>query len=290
MAEPASPRRARLGNRLREIRARAFRSGSEMARAFDPPWQQTKVSKLELGRQLPTQAELEAWLRVCDADDALDELTDLLGAARLDYRPWGEAWQTPGGIAAVQEEIAELDESATLIAEYQPALIPGLVQTPAYAREMLSAPAGPVLLGAAPDQIEERVSALVRRQRFLYDPAKRIQILVGEGALYTYFGSRATLLGQLDRLETIAALGNVDVGVLRFDRPMPLLPVGGFAVNDEIAAWVETQTGELPVGRQGELVALVKMFKVSLGMAAVGDESVAAIHEARKTVTEWASG
>ena len=132
-----------------------------------------------------------------------------------------------------------------------------------------------------PEQIEERVTALVRRQRVLYAPEKQIQILVGEGALYTYFGTRATLLGQLDRLETIAGLGNVDVGILLFDRPMPLLPVGGFAVNDEIAAWVETQTGELPVGQPSELLALVRMFKTSLDMAAVGDDALAAIRKAR---------
>jgi len=254
-----------------------------LARAFDPPWQQTKVSKLELGRQLPTQAELDLWLRTCGGEDLRGELIELLGAARLDYRPWGEAWQTPGGITAVQSEIDDLDEAATLIAEYQPAFVPGIVQTPAYARESLSAPAGPTLLGATPERVEELVASRVRRQRHLYDPSKRIQVLMGEGALYTYFGSRETLVGQLDRLETVASLSTVDVGILLFDNPMPLIPVGGFAVNDEIAAWVEMQTGEHPVGSPPELMALVKMFKASLAAAAVGNAALDAIRKARGT-------
>ncbi|MGH3997806.1 MAG: helix-turn-helix domain-containing protein, partial [Pseudonocardiaceae bacterium] len=47
-----SAARARLGDRLRELRAARFRSGAAMARHLD--WQQTRVSKLELGSQLPS--------------------------------------------------------------------------------------------------------------------------------------------------------------------------------------------------------------------------------------------
>lgn len=60
-----SPQRARLGDRLRELRAARFRSGAAMARHLD--WFQTRVSKLELGAQLPSDEDLDAWVAATDA-------------------------------------------------------------------------------------------------------------------------------------------------------------------------------------------------------------------------------
>jgi hypothetical protein len=49
---------------------------------------------------------------------------DPIAVARFRHRSWGDAWQTPGGIAASQDEIAELDARATRIWEYQSAMVP----------------------------------------------------------------------------------------------------------------------------------------------------------------------
>ncbi|GAA0934180.1 DUF5753 domain-containing protein [Pseudonocardia zijingensis] len=269
-----SPRRARLAARLRELRLRRFRSGSEFARAID--WQQTKVSRLERGAQLPRgPEELQVWVSATGgSDEDLAELTDLLARARLDYRAWGDAWRTPGGIAATQDDIAALDAQATRIAEYQPAMVPGLVQTPGYAREVLSVAGGPVVLGAREDQIEERIAAQVRRQEVLYAPGKTIQLVMGEAALRTRFGERATLVGQLDRLVALAGLANVEIGVLRFDVPAPVLPLHGWAINDSSVVWVETLTGEQRLDDPDEVAAYVAAFDAALAAAARGDEAV----------------
>jgi transcriptional regulator with XRE-family HTH domain len=279
VASSVPPKRVRLGARLRELRALRFRSGSELARALE--WHQTKVSKVERGVQLPTTPELERWVRETGAGvDALEELMGLLAAARLDYRSWGEAWQTSGGIAARQDEIAALDAQATRIWEYQPAMVPGLIQTPAYAREALAVAGGPRVLGAEPDQIEERVAAQMRRQQVLYTPGKTIQMVMGEAALHTRFGERSTLLGQLDRLIALAGLENVEIGVLRFDSPSPVLPLAGFAVNDAQVVWVETLTGEQRLDDPEEVDAYVTAFEVALAAAARGADAVAVIREA----------
>jgi transcriptional regulator with XRE-family HTH domain len=273
VAKEVPPQRARLGARLRALRALRFRSGSEFARALG--WQQTKVSKLERGVQLPKSSELELWVRETGAgSDVLAELTDLLGAARLEYRSWGDAWQTPGGIAASQDEIAELDARATQIWEYQPAMVPGLVQTVAYAREVLTVAGGPRLLGAEADQIEQRIAAQLRRQQVLYTPGKTVQLVLGEGALRTRFGERSTMVGQLDRLVSLAGLSNVEIAVLRFDTPSPVLPLAGFAINDAQVVWVETLTGEQRLDDPEEVAAYVAAFEAALTAAARGDEAI----------------
>jgi hypothetical protein len=194
-------------------------------------------------------------------------------AASAEYRSWGDAWQTPGGIAASQDEIAELDARATLIWKYQPAMVPGLVQTVGYAREVLTVAGGPRLIGAEADQIEERIAAQMRRQQVLYTPGKAIQMVMGEAALRTRFGERSTLVGQLDRLVSLAQLPNVDIAVLRFDAPSPVLPLSGFAVNDAQVVWVETLTGEQRIDDPDEVAPYVMAFEAALTAAARGDEA-----------------
>lgn len=280
MADDVPARRAALGARLRELRARRFRSGSAFARAAG--WPQSRVSKIERGAQIPSQDDLDTWVATTQADpDIMPELQDLLAAARLSYRTWREAWTAPGQMTAAQTEILESDLRAQRICEYQPAMIPGLVQTPAYAREVLTATAGPSLVGAGEDQIEERIAAQLRRQQLLYTPGKQIQIVVGEAALHTRFATTDALAGQLDRLITIAGLVTVTIGVLRFDTPSPILPLTGFAINDNAMVWVETLTGEQKLDDPIEVGAYAETFDAALAASATGDAATNVIRAAQ---------
>lgn len=274
MPPPVGPRRSRLGARLRELRAFRFASGSALARHLG--WAQTKVSKLERGAQLPTAADLDAWVTATGVGpDVAAELAELLGHARLDYRAWGDSWRRAGGIADTQDEIAQIDARATRIAEYQPAVVPGIVQTPAYARELLSIPGGPVALGAVAEDVEALVAARVRRQDLLlYDPGKRIQVLMGEAALHTRFGRAEVLLGQLDRLASVAGLATVELGVLRMAGPNPVAGLAGFALLDSATVWVETLTGEQRIDAPDEVAAYVEAFELALGAATFGEDAV----------------
>jgi len=254
-----SPRQVALGARLRALRAARFPSGSELARALG--WQQPRVSKLERGAQMPTPADLRAWVDACGAPEGtLDELHDMLAAARVQYRAYRDAWSQAGGIEGVQDEIIEIDRRARQSCEYQPAMVPGLVQTPAYAREALSLPAGPRLLGATPEQIEEKIAAQDRRQQVLYEPGKQIRLVIGEAALHTRFGSADVLAGQRDRLVTVSGLATVEIRVLPFAAPSPVLPLAGFVLADDESAWVETIAGDSQVQDPSEIALYVAAF------------------------------
>lgn len=281
MAPKIGPKRKRLATRLRELRAVEHASGSALAKKLG--WIQSRVSKLETGVQLPTAEDLDAWTAATGAGgEARAELTELLAAARLEYRSWQDAWQRPGAIATGQDEIAAEESAATRIAEFQPALVPGLAQTPAYARELLSAPAGPVVLGAGPEEIEALVAARMRRQQVLYTPGKRIQIVMGEAALHTWFGSRDTLRGQLDRLTQLAGMSTVELGVLPFAAANPLPGFAGFALLDSENVFVETLTGEQRLDSPDEVTAYVKALEMALDAAATGDQALELIRAAAK--------
>jgi transcriptional regulator with XRE-family HTH domain len=271
----ASPQRIRLGDRLRELRATRFRSGAAMARHLD--WQQTRVSKLELGTQLPSPDDLAAWVAATDAGpDALAELRELLTQARIEQRSWADDYRS-GSIAASQAEIGAVEAEATLIREYQPSMVPSIVQTVAYAREMLITPGGPVLVGATPDAVESLIAERVKRQALLYEPGREVRILLGQAALTVHFGSVDTLIGQLDRLVTLSGLVSVDLRVLPAEGPSPILPLGGFSIHDEDTLWWETLTREVRSTDPEEVAAHVRAFELAREAATAGAAAVALI-------------
>jgi transcriptional regulator with XRE-family HTH domain len=281
MADNIPIRRAALGARLRDLRARRFRSGTAFARAVG--WPQSRVSKLERGAQLPSQDDLDTWVAAAKADPSvMVELQEMLGDARLSYRTWRDAWSASGQIAATQTKIGELDARAQRICEYQPAMVPGLLQTPAYAREVLTAAAGPTLVGAKDEQIDQRIAGQIRRQQLLYTPGKRIQIVVGEAALLTRFATSDALAGQLDRLIAVAGLKTVTLGVLRFETPSPVLPLAGFALNDASVVWVETLTGEQMLDDPVEVAAYAEAFNAAVAAAATDAAAVDVIRRAQQ--------
>ena len=270
------PPRARLGDRLRELRATRFRSGAAMARHLN--WQQTRVSKLELGSQLPSDADLDAWVAATGAGPQVRaELRQLLAQARVEHRVWGEDYRL-GTIAASQAQIGELEAEAAVIREYQPSMLPSIVQTVAYAREMLTAPGGPVLVGATHDAVETLIAERVKRQALLYEPRRQVRIVLGEAALTVHFGSVETLVGQLDRLVVLAGLPSVDLRVLPNAAPSPLLPLGGFSIHDDEVLWFETLTREIRSTEADEIVAHTRAFELAREAAAADADAVELIY------------
>ncbi|MGB6164165.1 MAG: helix-turn-helix transcriptional regulator [Pseudonocardiaceae bacterium] len=274
MPPKVSPERARLATRLRELRAAAFRSGSAMARHLG--WQQTRVNKLEHGYQLPSPDDLDAWVAAVDASpDVRAELGDLLTGARVQYSLWAEMYRS-GGIADRQAEIGAAEAGAALLCGYQPSLIPGIVQTVAYARELLTIPGGPILTGATPERIEALIAQRVKRQELLYGPHRRVRIVLGEAALTVYFGTVDTLLGQLDRLVTLAGLASLDLRVLPRAVASPVMPLSGFWL-DEDAVYLETLTGEQRLTGPDDIAVYAKAFELLRVAALAGQDAVVLI-------------
>jgi transcriptional regulator with XRE-family HTH domain len=273
MATRSNPGRARLAARLRELRTEHYRSASEFGRAVG--WEQSRVSKLERGAQMPTDADLDTWARVTDPN-AQDELRGLRDAARVVYSVWADSYRT-GDTTARQDAIAADEATTRIIRSYQPALIPGLLQTPDYTRELLAIAGGVRLTGATEQSIEAIVAGRVRRQNLLYDTNREVQVILGEAALRVYFGTIATLRAQLDRLVSFAALPTLDLRVLPTATPSPLMPLAGFDLHDDDALIVETLTGEQRIDNPEEVKAHREAFDQAHEAAVHDDEAIALI-------------
>ena len=274
MAALQNPDRVRLATRLRELRAATGLSGNRFAQRIG--WVQSRVSKLETGVQIPTEADIAAWVQHTDAGtDAVAELATLLERARVEYATWRDAYRRAGGAGGKQADIAQLEAEATRIAGFQLAVIHGLLQTPAYARELLSLPCGPLSYAASESDIDSMIAERIRRQEILYRPGKQLQLVMGEAALHTNVGSIRTLVAQLDRLVTMTELPGVEVGIVPFTTA--LLPVSGFDLYDTGLVISETLTGEQRLDEPDEVAQYVRFFNQLRGTAATGEDAVALI-------------
>lgn len=271
---PVSPRRARLAARLKAIRAGVAPSGSEFARIIG--WQQPRVSKLETGKQLPTETDIRVWVTAAGASESVAaELLGLLAAARIEYVTHRDESRIEGGLTKVQDAQAALEARAKHIAEWQPAMVPGLVQTAAYARELFERPGRLTLTDPGDVDAEAMATGRVRRQDVLYQPGRRIELILGEAALRSTPGTIGTLLGQLDRLVSVIDLPTVQLGIVPFPL-MPVMPLSSFYLHDEVV-YIETLTAEQQLSEPDEVAVYVKAFALLREAAVTGPDAVALI-------------
>lgn len=274
-----NPRRARLAARLREVRASGFSSGLALARAAH--WQQSRVSRIETGAQLPTEADINTWVTLTDAGVTVEvELLDLLSDARIEYVS-ARDMQRGRGLADWQASLRGLEAAAHVISNYEPTVVPGLVQTEAYSRELLALPGGPLASGAPPADIEAIIGERIRRQAILYQPDKQIRLVIGETALRSAPLTRETLRGQLDRLTTITALRTLTIGIIPLANPMPVVPIPAFVMHDSYVL-VETLTGEQRFEQPDEVAVYADVFALLIDAAVVRDGAAELIRGAMR--------
>ncbi|MFC5922167.1 helix-turn-helix domain-containing protein [Micromonospora vulcania] len=219
---PAAPspilRRRRLGIELRRLRETAGLTGDQVIERIG--WASaSKLSRLENGRSRPDPQDVGVLLKLYGADDAeQQELMRLVGEAG-DMRGWLKNFPV---MTQQQRGWAELEAGCVEISEYNPVLVPGLLQTPGYAQLRIVS-AGEVGEGAGePEHGEEpatEVQARLARQELLTrEPdAPRYTAVLEEAALGRRAGPPEVLREQLHQLCDLALLPNVTLHLLLRD-------------------------------------------------------------------------
>lgn len=278
MTAPAYQReRRRLAEALKQLRIGAGLSGARLAEMLG--WQQSKVSKIETRKQLPTEEDVAAWTStVGGSAEMASELLALLRGARIEYAAWRDAYRESGA-DGVQADILELEAQTTRIAEFQPAVISGLLQTAEYAREFLRLPCGPLSYGRDEGEIDRMVAKRMQRQQVLYQPSKQVQIVMLEGALRVRAVSAPTLVGQLDRLMAVSGLPSLELSVIPFDAAVPVWPLSGFRLYDDLVI-VESIDGENQLAEADDVARYEKYLELLREAASRGREAVPIIQRA----------
>jgi transcriptional regulator with XRE-family HTH domain len=271
LATPNRNARQALAERLRQTRRATGATGAHFAARLGAGWGQPKVSKLETGKQLPTAADITAWAEATRTDPA--ELRELLEHARIEYASFRERIQDRAGVDRLQDDIGAAEAAAARIAHYQPALVPGIVQTADYARELLHLPSGPAEFGASEADISRMIASRLRRQAILHETGRDITTLIGEGALRTRIATPTTMRAQREHIARLAeTLTTATIAIVPFNAPAPIATLHGWALIDDIAT-IETDAGNLEIADPQHVERYWHHTRLLLEIAVIGDQA-----------------
>lgn len=245
--------REALGIRLRELRRDARLTGRQLGERAG--WHPSKISKIESGKQTPTDADLEAWAGACGQPDLAPELVAGLRTLESHYVEHRRLFHA--GMSAQQRAFSELEDQTTQVRNFENVFVPGLLQTPEYARYRL---AEGVEYDGAPDDLDEAVGIRMQRQQILYRSGKRFHFVITEAVLRYRLCPASVMLGQLDRLVTLATMPTIRFGVIPFETRLPLAPVHGFWLMDERVVVVENFTASQNLTQASEISSYVRIF------------------------------
>ncbi|WP_280271654.1 helix-turn-helix domain-containing protein [Nocardia wallacei] len=253
--------REALGGRLRDIRKDAGLSGIQLAELTG--WHSSKVSKIENGKQTPSEADIRIWCRHCKTNQQVPDLIATLRNVEAAY----VEWKRIAGIRRKQQQLHALEDGTRLTRWFEPVIMPGLLQTLDYMRAML----GRVSAFYGHDEpVDEGIAARLERQQVLRHGNHRFNFVLAEQVLYTTVGSDDIMIDQLDHLLNVMRLPNVVVSVIPQMSDYEV-PTTNFAIFDRKVAHVETISAELTITQPRELMLYEQVFQTLLGQAVVGE-------------------
>ncbi|GAA3120451.1 transcriptional regulator [Streptosporangium carneum] len=198
--------------RLREERRITLETAGHAIRASH-----SKISRMELGRVSFRVRDVADLLTLYGVTDDKDRQALLALVERANVAGWWHNYNDvlPGWF----ETYVGLEESATVIRNYEVQFVPGLLQNEEYARAV-------VLLGypsASEEEVERRVRLRMARQRLLHSPEPpHLWAVLDEAVLRRPLGGPEVMRGQIDHILSALQLPNVTVQIVPFS-------VGGHA-------------------------------------------------------------
>ncbi|PZG39997.1 XRE family transcriptional regulator [Spongiactinospora gelatinilytica] len=260
-----------LGMHLRQLREAAHLSGKELAERLG--WQPSKVSRLENARQTASEDDVVVWAQAVDAPP---EVVDKLIAQVIGLVERHDSWRQRhrSGLAAIQEDMRDLEARTQLFRVFEPGLVIGLLQTAEYARNVF---AKVKRLYSAAEEIDAAIRVRMQRQEILYDGRRRFRFLMPEAALRYRLAPLNVMRGQLDRLLAVSTLPNVEFGVVPFEAPLPSAVLNGFWIYNETLVGVATRTKELMLRDPEDIAFYGRVFEEFCEIAAFDDEARAVI-------------
>jgi transcriptional regulator with XRE-family HTH domain len=199
-------RRRELGALLRALRSeRGLTVEQVAAELLCSP---SKVSRMETGHRGATARDIRDLCELFGVTDTAqrERLTRLAAAGKR--QGW---WQ--GFELDYFGTYVGLEEEAISLSYYQSSVVPGLLQTPAYARATHDITIPPI----AAERIERLVEVrLMRQQLLLRDPPLTLSAVLDEAVLHRQVGGPAVMRDQLNRLAEAAKLPHVTIQVIPF--------------------------------------------------------------------------
>lgn len=241
-----------LGTRLRDLRKDAGLTGRQLAEQTG--WPGSKISKIEYGKQTPTDDDIRVWCHVTGGGDQADDLIATVRDIETMYVEWRRKLRT--GTRRRQKASVLFERETKLFRWFEPLLIPGILHTAEYASAVLRRV---IDFYEVPDDLDAGVSARMERQHILYKGDHQLRIIICQQALQTSVGGPGIMIGQLDRLLAVASLPRVQLGIIP-ERADYVVPSNQFIMFDDHMVHVETVSAELMISQPREIALYSKAF------------------------------
>ena len=216
MPEHGSPsvRRRRLAAELRRLREHAGFTGEQAAERLG--WSASKLSRIETSKLGVKEADLRLLLDLFRVDEA--HRAEVEALARQPAKPASVDNAAIAAYPAGYAEFAYAEAEAISIWNWEPQVVPGLLQTESYAREVIRG--WFTMFSLPPAELESRVAARMTRQHLLTrDQPPNFSAVIDESVIRRRFGDNSVMRRQLERLAESPARPNMEVRVL---------PLGGY--------------------------------------------------------------
>jgi transcriptional regulator with XRE-family HTH domain len=234
-----------VGEILARMRRGRHLSGAKLAALVG--MSQPKVSRIERGRGLPDPEDVVAIARALEADDAL--VDDLRRRAEQVHDRMTDWMPAASGLANRQRGVAEWESAAREIRDFQPGVLPGLLQTGSYMRATLLSFQRVVQSEGDERELARAVTARTERQEALTDTGTMFHFVVTEAVLRNRLCPPASMLEQVARLRELMDRPNVHFAVIPDEVAIPIPPQLGFIVYGDDMVMIETyNTGLLSRG------------------------------------------
>jgi transcriptional regulator with XRE-family HTH domain len=260
------PRPGSLAERLKNLRQAAGLTGRELARRLGTG--QPKISKIESGKQNPSEDDVRRWAEATGHPEQIDSLLTYHVESQVHYQRWKDRFRARGQ-AGIQQDRDQFVRRGSRIRDFEIMIIPGLLQTPDYIRHMARQISR--LHGTDPEKIEDVVAARMRRQEVLYDTSKSFEFVITQAALDYPPCPAEVMAGQIDRLASLAGMGHITLGIIPAGIILAATPMIGFLIVDDTTV-LETLTSSITLTGD-ESARYAEIFGVLRGQAVTGEEA-----------------
>jgi transcriptional regulator with XRE-family HTH domain len=209
-------RRRRLAAELRRLRERAGLTGDEAAATLG--WSGSKISRIELNRIGVKRDDLDKLLDLYKVESPHREELQALASESTKI---GRLRAVVAGLPTDYAEYVSAEDEARSIWNWEPLIVPGLLQAEDYTRAVMAGYQS--MFRLPPGDAERRIALRRMRQQLLTrEPPLQLSFVMDESVLRRRFGDNACMRKQLLRVTEVSEMPNVDVRILRLGGEHPL--------------------------------------------------------------------
>jgi len=169
-------------------------------------------------------------------------------------------------LAKRQNAILQIEALAHATKSFQSAVVPGLLQTRAYARHVFR------YASANRGTLDVAVSRRLARQRILKDRYRQFSFVLSESVLRNRICSSRNMIGQIRHLLVMSALQNISLRLIPWRTALPAIPATGFCIHDDSVVVVDTINGFLTFRSREDVNAYLAAFSEFEGCSITGAE------------------